>query len=300
MKESNDGLDDFKKAESELDMSITVTNNIIDRMRQEIKELNKQVNAKTNLNQFQVYHSDELHELFGAMAKAQGDMQNAIANQENPFFKSKYPDLATVIDVYRKPLANHGLTFMQWSLAGGKMLNWLGHSSGQFIANVEELRIKDQNNPQAHGSSYSYLRRYTALGVMGLGKGTKELTDDDGSEGSKEPPQNVPKRSKGRPPKKGRTDSPVSTFTEGLKDVEKVDLGKPKELDEGQVNMLLTEAKQKLNEADNLPHLDNIWNKHNKEWRAQVGKEIFQLQVHHDELKQEMKEKLDEKQKEFS
>ena len=293
MKESNDGLDDFKKAESEKDIRLKVTSNIIDEMKHEIKDLNKQINDKRNLNQFQVYHSDDLNELFGAMAKAQGDMQNAIANQENPFFKSKYPDLATVIDVYRKPLSNHGLTFMQWSLAEGKMLNWLGHSSGQFIANVEELRIKDQNNPQAHGSSYSYLRRYTALGVMGLGKGTKELTDDDGSEGSK-PPQDAPKRGKGRPPKKGKSDSPVSTFTEGLRDAEKVDLGKPKELEEGQVNMLLTEAKQKLNEADNLPHLDNIWNKHNKEWRSQVGKEIFQLQVHHDELKQEMKEKKED------
>ena len=256
------------------------------------------------LNQFQIYHSDELNELFDAMGKAQGEMGKLISNETNPFYKAKYPTLDNVIDVYREPLAKNGLTFMQWSLSGGKMLNWLGHSSGQFISNVEELRIKDPSNPQAHGSSYSYLRRYSAMGVMGLGKASQ---DDDGNVASQAPNQGGSKGSGGsKPPKKGRTPkTPPDDFSQQLADQGKVDFPPLPEdekdvakggIPEGKENFF-NQAKAKMDEATALTHLQNIWNKHQKEWRENLGPGILIVQQYKEKKKEELVKIREEKDK---
>ncbi len=259
---------------------------------------------KSLLNQFQIYHSDELNELFDAMGKAQGEMGKLISNETNPFYKAKYPTLDVVIDVYREPLAKNGLTFMQWSLSGGKMLNWLGHKSGQFIANVEELRIKDPSNPQTHGSSYSYLRRYSAMGVMGLGKASQ---DDDGNVASQAPNQGGSKGSGGsKPPKKGRTPkTPPDDFSQQLADQGKVDFPPLPEdekdvakggIPEGKENFF-NQAKAKMDEATALTHLQNIWNKHQKEWRENLGPGILIVQQYKEKKKEELVKIREEKDK---
>jgi hypothetical protein len=266
---------------------------------------------KSLLNQFQIYHSDELNELFDAMGKAQGEMGKLISNETNPFYKAKYPTLDNVIDVYREPLAKNGLTFMQWSLSGGKMLNWLGHKSGQFISNVEELRIKDPSNPQAHGSSYSYLRRYSAMGVMGLGKASQ---DDDGNVASQAPNQGGSKGSGGsKPAKKGRTPKtpPKDDFSQQLADQGKVDFPPLPEdekdlakiatlagggIPEGKENFF-NQAKAKMDEATALTHLQNIWNKHQKEWRENLGPGILIVQQYKEKKKEELVKIREEKDK---
>ena len=272
---------------------------------QRLENIINEEKPKSLLNQFQIYHSDELNELFDAMGKAQGEMGKLISNETNPFYKAKYPTLDNVIDVYREPLAKNGLTFMQWSLSGGKMLNWLGHSSGQYIANVEELRIKDPSNPQAHGSSYSYLRRYSAMGVMGLGKASQ---DDDGNVASQAPNQGGSKGSGGsKPAKKGRTPKtpPKDDFSQQLADQGKVDFPPLPEdekdvakggIPEGKENFF-NQAKTKMDEATALTHLQNIWNKHQKEWRENLGPGILIVQEYKERKKEELVKIREEKDK---
>ena len=271
---------------------------------QRLENIINEEKPKSLLNQFQIYHSDELNELFDAMGKAQGEMGKLISNETNPFYKAKYPTLDNVIDVYREPLAKNGLTFMQWSLSGGKMLNWLGHSSGQYIANVEELRIKDPSNPQAHGSSYSYLRRYSAMGVMGLGKASQ---DDDGNVASQAPNQGGSKGSGGsKPAKKGRTPkTPPDDFSQQLADQGKVDFPPLPEdekdvakggIPEGKENFF-NQAKTKMDEATALTHLQNIWNKHQKEWRENLGPGILIVQQYKEKKKEELVKIREEKDK---
>ena len=272
---------------------------------QRLENIINEEKPKSLLNQFQIYHSDELNELFDAMGKAQGEMGKLISNETNPFYKAKYPTLDNVIDVYREPLAKNGLTFMQWSLSGGKMLNWLGHSSGQYIANVEELRIKDPSNPQAHGSSYSYLRRYSAMGVMGLGKASQ---DDDGNVASQAPNQGGSKGSGGsKPAKKGRTPKtpPKDDFSQQLADQGKVDFPPLPEdekdvakggIPEGKENFF-NQAKTKMDEATALTHLQNIWNKHQKEWRENLGPGILIVQQYKEKKKEELVKIREEKDK---
>ena len=251
------------------------------------------------LNHFNIYHSEELNELFEAMAKAQGEMGKVISNETNPFFKAKYPTLDVVIDVYREPLSRHGLTFMQWSLADGKMLNWMGHSSGQYIANVEELRM-EKTGPQAHGSAYSYLRRYSALGIMGLGKASQ---DDDGNVASGSPNTGGSRGSdkgSGRKPRNKKDDFQEQLDAQGTVDFQ-TSPDDPPATDSKptpEQEDIIKSAKAKIDEADALSHLTNIWSKHGSHWRTQLpGKLIFQVQEYKDQKRSELLKIRDEKEK---
>lgn len=124
--------------------------------------------------------SRELNELFTALAKAQLEMEVAITESTNPFFKSKYADLPTVVKASRPYLSKNGLSVIQRVIAqdSGKhvLKTRLCHCSGQWIESVMHL---DPVKPdiQSMGSYITYLRRYTyssLVGVVAAGE------DDDG------------------------------------------------------------------------------------------------------------------------
>ena len=48
--------------------------------------------------------SDSIASLAAALAKAQGEMENASKNSQNPHFKSKYADLAEILNTVRPVL----------------------------------------------------------------------------------------------------------------------------------------------------------------------------------------------------
>lgn len=87
-------------------------------------------------------------ELFTALAKAQGEIENAKKDTANDFFKSKYADLASVINAAKKPLADNGLSILQLTQidANGNLIliTQLNHSSGQFIKGFYPIKpVKD-------------------------------------------------------------------------------------------------------------------------------------------------------------
>ena len=45
--------------------------------------------------------SEQINELAAALAKAQGQMQSAKKDAENPFFKSKYADMDSVVSAIK-------------------------------------------------------------------------------------------------------------------------------------------------------------------------------------------------------
>ena len=130
---------------------------------------------------------DNLNELFSALAKAQGNMTNAEKNTDNAYLKSKYADLASVVDAARPHLAENGLCVIQRivSIDGeAHLVTTLGHSSGQNIESAIKIEVKaDPNNPKVNymhalGSSLSYLRRYSYQCITGVTVGSN---DDDGN-----------------------------------------------------------------------------------------------------------------------
>jgi hypothetical protein len=120
-----------------------------------------------------------LNELFAALAKAQGEMGNAVKDSLNPHFKSKYADLAAVWDAIRAPLSRHGLAVVQLpvELNGKPFLRTvLGHASGQSIESLTPLIIS-KNDAQGFGSSLTYGRRFSLMAIVGIAP----AEDDDGN-----------------------------------------------------------------------------------------------------------------------
>lgn len=122
----------------------------------------------------------ELGELFKALAAAQGEMENAPKSKDNPFFKSKYSDLAAIKSVTQPSLTKYALAVTSQNFTRGAeagVRTMIGHSSGQWMACVCTTKPKDMG-PQAMGSCWSYLRRYSKSALLDIA-----TEDDDGEKG---------------------------------------------------------------------------------------------------------------------
>lgn len=142
--------------------------------------------------------SAEIKELATALALAQAAMGPAPKDKENPFFKSKYADLASVWEACREPLTKNGLSVTQLVRSNGDRVivrTILLHSSGQFI--TTELSMKaEKETPQALGSVITYARRYSLSAIVGI----SSEEDDDGNIGSGKPEVTRPQaKGKGLP-----------------------------------------------------------------------------------------------------
>ncbi len=124
--------------------------------------------------------SEHINELTNALAIAQAEIKNPTKDSANPFFKSKYADLATIWDAVRQPLTKQGLAFMQLPSSDGPKVmvtGILSHKSGQFIESTLTMTAKD-STPQAIGSALTYARRYQLSAMCGV---APQDEDDDGN-----------------------------------------------------------------------------------------------------------------------
>ncbi len=129
--------------------------------------------------------SEQVNELFAALAKAQGQMQDAEKDATNPHFRSRYANLASVRRAVRQPLSDNGLILSQFIRTGDGFIEVetiIGHQSGQYMSETTPFPVL-QFTPQGIGSSISYARRYTAMAILGLA-----ASDDDDDAVSAMPP----------------------------------------------------------------------------------------------------------------
>jgi hypothetical protein len=121
--------------------------------------------------------SAEIGALAEALAKAQGKITGALKDSANPFFKSKYADLASVWDACREQLAANGLAVVQVNGNEAERVTvttTLIHSSGQWMrGSCSAKPAKD--DAQGIGSVITYLRRYGLAAIVGVAQ-----VDDDG------------------------------------------------------------------------------------------------------------------------
>ena len=123
--------------------------------------------------------STELNELFTALAKAQAEMETAGKTNSNPFFKSRYADLAEVVNSSRAVLTKHGISVSQiidFDEVSQILISILAHSSGQFIQSRARIQ-PPKNDVQTFGSYITYLRRYSYAALVGV---VVQDEDDDG------------------------------------------------------------------------------------------------------------------------
>jgi hypothetical protein len=61
--------------------------------------------------------SESISEIATAMNKAQAQLGGAVKDAANPFFKSKYADLASVVKAVKQPFADNGLSYVQFPIS---------------------------------------------------------------------------------------------------------------------------------------------------------------------------------------
>lgn len=123
--------------------------------------------------------SEQVNELAAALAKAQGQLEGAKKSSSNPFFKSKYADLAECWNTCREALTANEISVIQMpeEINENGRLNittMLAHSSGQYISSTLTMTVT-KLDPQAIGSAITYGRRYALAAMVGLAQ-----EDDDG------------------------------------------------------------------------------------------------------------------------
>jgi hypothetical protein len=128
----------------------------------------------------------ETSKLAQALVKAQGEFSAIPKTETNPFFKSKYADLATVVESASPILTKNGLAVTQeigFTIVGETVYDTLTttliHESGEQRSDTMILKLSKQD-AQGQGSATTYARRYSYMAVLGL----VADEDDDGNKAS--------------------------------------------------------------------------------------------------------------------
>lgn len=147
--------------------------------------------------------SSQIDKVLPAFIKAQSVFKVPVKNCELDAgaYKTKYADLASVMDACREGLAANELAITQ-HVVGSDLFTVILHSSTQYIAGKLPL-LGNKGTPQQLGSAMTYARRYGATSLLGI----VAENDDDGlgalgrqqqgrqqnQDSRQQPPRNVPR-----------------------------------------------------------------------------------------------------------
>lgn len=124
--------------------------------------------------------SESIVNLAKALVEFHKEVPAIKKSSENPFFKSKYADLAALITDTELVLVKNGLTVAQLPNEVNRLWTILMHTSGEFIAGDYTMNPA-KVDPQGVGSAITYQRRYAYSAILGL---KVEDEDDDANEAS--------------------------------------------------------------------------------------------------------------------
>jgi hypothetical protein len=123
-------------------------------------------------------HTESIAALSEAIALAQAEVENATKGSVNPAFKSKYADLAEVLNTVRPVFSKHGIAITQHpQLDNGvvTVTTLLSHKSGEWMASDCSAPVS-KHDAQGVGSAITYCRRYALAALTGVAQ-----EDDDGN-----------------------------------------------------------------------------------------------------------------------
>ncbi|WP_204200844.1 ERF family protein [Mammaliicoccus sciuri] len=128
--------------------------------------------------------SESIVEISKAMAKFQSEVKQPFKDANNPFFKSKYVPLESVVESITSIAPKHGISFVQWASNDDTgrvgVSTMIMHTSGEYIEFDPVYMNADKNTAQGAGALISYLKRYSLSAVFGI---TSDQ-DDDGNHAS--------------------------------------------------------------------------------------------------------------------
>lgn len=147
--------------------------------------------------------SEQINEIGAALAKAQAKIEGASKDSDNPYFKSRYADLASVWSACRDALTANGIAVVQSPEADGPKVTvttLLTHSSGQWIRGSLAMTAT-KADPQGIGSCVTYARRYSLAAMVGV------CPEDDDGNAASEPGANGAKAAAKPPARKPKEES---------------------------------------------------------------------------------------------
>lgn len=124
--------------------------------------------------------SESITKLAIALSKFQGEVKNPSNTATNPYFKSKYAPLETVLNTVRPILSKYGLSIIQSPIAEDGMVGvttLLLHESGEYMEFPPVMLKMDKQTAQGAGSAITYARRYSLSAIVGI----SSEDDDDGN-----------------------------------------------------------------------------------------------------------------------
>ena len=124
-----------------------------------------------------------------ALIKAQSEMGKALKDTKNPFFKSKYADLSSVMGAVMPALNENGFAMIQQDGMDDRGVfvdTVFLHESGEKFTSRIYLTI-GKPDMQGYGSAQTYARRYGLMGLAGIAP-----EDDDGNKAATSPKQSNP------------------------------------------------------------------------------------------------------------
>lgn len=128
-----------------------------------------------------------MKELLKALANVKKEVGKLSKTETNPFFKSKYFDVNSLIEQVEPLLEKNGLLLLQ-PIINNEVKSIIYHCESELSVE-SSIQLTQFNDPQKLGSAITYYRRYTLQSLLGL-----QAEDDDANKASaKEPTLNVEK-----------------------------------------------------------------------------------------------------------
>lgn len=115
--------------------------------------------------------------LLEKLAKVKSEIGKISKDSTNPFFKSKYFDVNSLLEHVEPLLQKNGLVLLQPIKEGYVFTEIHEVESGLKIES--SLKLPELNDPQKLGSAITYYRRYSLQSLLGL-----QAEDDDANKAS--------------------------------------------------------------------------------------------------------------------
>ncbi len=120
-----------------------------------------------------------MKEISAALVRAQKAFGPALKSSSNPHFKSRYADLAAVVEAVVDALNDNGIALIQQTHlceSGVIVETTFVHESGEVMS-AGKLHVPSaKNDAQGYGSALTYARRYSLMAACGIAP-----EDDDGN-----------------------------------------------------------------------------------------------------------------------
>jgi hypothetical protein len=128
--------------------------------------------------------------IYKKLFEAKKEIGKISKDSTNPFYKSKYFDINSLLEHVEPILQKHKLLLTQ-PIQNGKVLTLITdiefEEESVFVGNVvSEIELPEIQDPQKLGSAITYYRRYTLQSLLGL-----QAEDDDANLASKKT-QSIP------------------------------------------------------------------------------------------------------------